>query len=182
MRQIAKAADVGEGTVFLYAHDKRELLFLIFKDELTAAIDDAFKNVPQDATFLDQLLAFILPMIEVYQPHPALARIMVREVFNLTGLAADDVAQVRESVNQKLGHLLTDAQRRKEVRTDLDVALLVESIWANFRFYVDDWLGSPKPALREVTRRLRDGLTLLFEGIGTESSARSSRARNARPT
>ena len=180
MRQIARTADVGEGTVFLYARDKRELLFRIFKDDLTAAINDAFKEIPQNAMFLDQLLAFIVPMIEVYQPHPALARIMVREVFNLTGGVADEVAQVRDSINSKLGQLLNEAQGRKEIRTDVEVALLVDSVWANFRFYIDDWLGTARPVLRDGVRRLRDGLTLLFEGIGTESSSRASRPRSAR--
>jgi AcrR family transcriptional regulator len=180
MRQIARAADVGEGTVFLYARDKRELLFLIFKDDLTTAINDSFKEVPQEASFLDQLLAFIGPIIEVYQPHPALARIMVREVFNLTGSVADEVAHVRVSMNGKFAHLLDDAQRRKEIRADLDVALLVEGVWANFRFYVDDWLGSPKPMLKDAIRRLRDGLTLLFEGIATEPALHASRMRNIR--
>jgi AcrR family transcriptional regulator len=181
MRQIARAADVGEGTVFLYARDKRELIFLIFKDDLTVAINDAFKKISQDAGFLDQLLAFVVPMIKVLQPHPALARIMVREQFNLTGSTADEVAQVRESINSKLGQILHDAQRRKEIRSDIELAALIDSVWANFRFYVDDWLGTPKPVLQDIARRLRDGLELLFEGIGTESSSHASRPRIAKP-
>ena len=34
MRDIAKRAEVGFGTLFTYASDKRDMLFLIFNDEL----------------------------------------------------------------------------------------------------------------------------------------------------
>src|ERR1700721_3809166 len=43
LRQIAKRAHVGLGTVFNYAQDKRDLVFLIFNEELAAVTDRALK-------------------------------------------------------------------------------------------------------------------------------------------
>ena len=41
-REIARHADVALGTLFLYATDKRDLLFLICTSELEALTDKAF--------------------------------------------------------------------------------------------------------------------------------------------
>jgi AcrR family transcriptional regulator len=180
MRQIARAADVGEGTVFLYAKDKRELLFRIFKDEFLGVIEEGFRQVPHDATFLDQLIAFMTPWLRFLQPHGALARIMVRESFSMTDSAGEEYEAMRANLNDKFAQLLQRAQERGQVRTDLDLPRLVEAIWANFRFYADDWAGRRRPSLTEGVARLREGLALLFEGIASEDAARTARATRAR--
>ena len=53
---------------------------------------------------------------------------------------------------------------------------LIRAIWANFRFYADDWLGQRKPTLPDGIARVQGGLSMLFEGIGTETAARAQRA------
>jgi AcrR family transcriptional regulator len=179
MREIARAADVGEGTVFLYARDKSELLFRIFKDDLTAVVDDAFKRLSRDAPILDRLVTLLTPMLTLFQPNATLARIMVRENFNLTGPPATAAADLHDSINSKLGRLLLDAQERKEIRTDCEIAVLVECVWVNYRFYVDDWLGQRNSAVPEGAARIRAGLSLLFEGIGDEGTVRIPSGRRA---
>ena len=175
MRQIARAADVGEGTVFLYARDKRELLFRIFKDDLTTLFEEASQRVSAEASVLEQLVAFVTPILRFLQPHGALARIMVRENFNLSGPATEEVADLRAQVNDKFTNLLLSAQRRGEIRRDKDIAVLVNAIWANFRFYVDDWLGERKPSMTDGLARVRTGMLLLLEGIEAPSPSRGSR-------
>jgi AcrR family transcriptional regulator len=182
MRQIARAADVGEGTVFLYAKDKRELLFRIFKDDFLSVTDEAFRHIPPDAPFLEQLTAFMTPWLRFLQPHGALARIMVRESFGMADSAGEEYEAMLANINDKFTQLLHSAQQRGQVRTDLDLPRLVEAIWANFRFYADDWAGQRRPSLTEGVARVRSGFALLFEGIGTEDAARAARETRARPS
>ena len=179
MRQVARAADVGEGTVFLYAKDKRELLFRIFKDDLVKLFDTAFAQVPQNVAFLEQVVAFATPILKFLQPHGALARILVREQFNLTGPAEEEFAALQANINGKFATLLQDARELGQIRSDHDIPTLIDAIWANFRFYADDWLGERKPVLSDGVSRVRTGMTLLFEGIATESASRNSRSRSA---
>ena len=49
-REIARRANVALGTLFLYATDKRDLLFLICTDELEDLTDRAFDAVPARKT------------------------------------------------------------------------------------------------------------------------------------
>jgi AcrR family transcriptional regulator len=179
MRQVARAADVGEGTVFLYAKDKRELLFRIFKDDLATLFDTAFAQVPQNVAFLEQIIAFTTPVLKFLQPHGALARIMVREQFSLTGPAEEEFAALHGNFNGKLAQLLQDARELGQIRSDHNIPTLIGAIWANFRFYADDWLGERKPVLSDGVSRIRTGMTLLFEGIATEAASRNSRSRGA---
>src|ERR1700760_1724174 len=48
MRDIAKRAEVGFGTLFTYASDKRDLLFLIFNDELDNVIANAVSRASEE--------------------------------------------------------------------------------------------------------------------------------------
>jgi AcrR family transcriptional regulator len=175
MRQIARAADVGEGTVFLYAKDKRELLFRIFKDDFLVVIEEGFQRISPEAPFLDQLAAFVTPWLRFLQPHGALARIMVRESFSMTDSAGEEYEAMRENLNSKFGRLLQNARQRGQIRTDLDLERLVAAIWANFRFYADDWMAQRRPSLSEGVSRVCSGLALLFEGIATQDAANSAR-------
>src|SRR5215472_18786691 len=50
-REIARRADVGLGTLFSYASDKRDLLFLIYNDMQEALTRTAFSGSRSSRTF-----------------------------------------------------------------------------------------------------------------------------------
>src|ERR1700722_10079575 len=53
-REIAARAEVGAGTIFLYARDKHDLLMMIVNDALDEMIERALATLPTDASLLDQ--------------------------------------------------------------------------------------------------------------------------------
>src|SRR5262245_14993822 len=53
MREIARLADVGLGTLFLYAADKRDLLFLAFDDEHDRIVEAVTTFSPSGALLND---------------------------------------------------------------------------------------------------------------------------------
>ena len=56
MREIAAKADIGHGTLFLYARSKEDLLVMMFRDEVGRAVDEAIATVPRRRALIDQLL------------------------------------------------------------------------------------------------------------------------------
>src|ERR1700748_17507 len=56
MRDIAERAGIGFGTLFTYASDKRDLLFLIFNDELDNVVANAVARASEEQAFLDQVV------------------------------------------------------------------------------------------------------------------------------
>src|SRR5947209_18867212 len=55
-REIAIRAGVGLGTIFIYAANKRDLLFLIVNDELENITKEAVASVSKNASLLENLL------------------------------------------------------------------------------------------------------------------------------
>ena len=56
IREIAHRSDHRAGTIFRYAEDERDLLFLIFKDDHFNITGDAFSETNSIAPLLDQLI------------------------------------------------------------------------------------------------------------------------------
>jgi len=70
LRQIAKRANVGLGTVFAYAKDKRDLIFLIANEELSAILDGALRRPNSDQSLADQILALFDPHYRYFGKDP----------------------------------------------------------------------------------------------------------------
>src|SRR5690606_22275857 len=82
-REIAARARVGLGTLFLYARDKRELLFLVFAEEsrrLFAEAEHAIAARPR-ANLVDARMQLFGRFLAVYAARPELAAALLREFF-----------------------------------------------------------------------------------------------------
>src|SRR5690349_11409041 len=97
MRQIAARAHVGLGTLFNYAADKRDLVFLIFNEELNAITDVALA-APRAG---QQLAAVFAVHYRWLAEKPALARILLQE---LTFYSSGKQAETFHAIRQRLMH------------------------------------------------------------------------------
>jgi AcrR family transcriptional regulator len=89
-REIARRADVALGTLFLYATDKRDLLFLICTDELEALTDDAFAAVPEKDRLIDELIYIFEFYYGYFAEQPGLSKYILRELtFFVSGVPSD---------------------------------------------------------------------------------------------
>jgi AcrR family transcriptional regulator len=80
LREIATAADVAFGTLFLYAKNKQDLLLLLFDEELPALTERAFQKADPAMPFIDQLIAFFTEFYAFFSETPRLSRDMMREI------------------------------------------------------------------------------------------------------
>ncbi len=79
-REIAQRAGVSIGTVFTYARDKRELLFLVFNEDLDDAIDRAYRGIRRDQPFPEQLIALFRTFYDYFAGHVTIGRYGMREI------------------------------------------------------------------------------------------------------
>ena len=80
MREIAVRAGVGLGTIFLYAKDKRDLLFLTINEPLESITREAEDAVDPEALLIDNLLAIAKRHYHFFGQQPALSRLALREM------------------------------------------------------------------------------------------------------
>src|SRR5689334_12150786 len=80
MREIAANADIGHGTLFLYAHSKEDLLVAMFREECGRAVDDAIATLPRRGPVVEQLLHILGALLAHHERNVALARVFVKEL------------------------------------------------------------------------------------------------------
>src|SRR3569832_78858 len=96
-REIALRAGVGIGTVFIYAENKRDLLFLIANDDLDEVSRKAELALREDASCLDNLLGFFRHHYRFFARLPKLSRLLLREMtFYDAGRQASRFQETRE--------------------------------------------------------------------------------------
>ncbi|PYS15880.1 MAG: TetR/AcrR family transcriptional regulator, partial [Acidobacteria bacterium] len=87
--EIAERAAVGEGTIFLYAKDKRDLLFDICMDELEETRSKAFAKIRPEMPLLEQLLVPEVVMYRQLAKNIRLERIFFEELTFCSGPQAE---------------------------------------------------------------------------------------------
>jgi AcrR family transcriptional regulator len=166
LRQIAKRAHVGLGTVFNYAQDKRDLVFLIFNEELAAVTDRALQAAHSHRSLLDQLLAIYKPHYEYFSKSPALSRILLKELtFYSEGKQAATFQEIRERLISGIGRAVQTAQQDGRIRSQAESGLVARHIFFVSSGAIRWWIASLRPDSYEGLTELRRLLELLINGL-----------------
>ena len=166
MRQIARRAHVGLGTLFNYAEDKRDLVFLIFNEELNAVTDVALAAPRAKQPLVEQLLAVFSVHYRWLATKPALARILLQELtVYSSGKQAATFHGIRKRLIDGVEALLREAQRRKEISAKEKPALIARHIFFVYSASLRWWIASPRPDPRKGVADLRRLLRLQIEGL-----------------
>lgn len=140
--QIAEAADIGTGTLFLYARSKEALLVLVFKDEMMEVALDSFTKSPAKGPLAQQALAVFERMVDYHARDIDLSRQLIREITIPADAekrsAMDDLTTL---IFAGLARMVADAQARGEVPSGLDPELTGHSMFAIYYFNLLQWLS-----------------------------------------
>ncbi|MDY0914873.1 helix-turn-helix domain-containing protein [Rathayibacter festucae] len=79
-QQIAERADIGTGTLFLYARTKSELLLLVQNAHYAEALERGRAAAADAGTVLDAVLALVAPIVACNRAHVGNGRVYLREM------------------------------------------------------------------------------------------------------
>ncbi|MGC1678535.1 MAG: TetR/AcrR family transcriptional regulator [Candidatus Binataceae bacterium] len=162
-REIAEAADVGAGTVFLHAGSKQDLLVMIFREEAGHAVDAAFENMTE-RRLIDQLLRVFGALIAHHERDLELARVFVKEL-----PFVDDQQHGRATfmadLFRRMAALIDRAQARGELRAGVPSHRLAKNLFALFFACLHEWLGAGVVTPKERDAALRASLELHLVGL-----------------
>jgi AcrR family transcriptional regulator len=166
MRGIATRAHVGLGTLFNYAADKRDLVFLIFNEELNAVTDVALAAPRPGQPLVDQLLAVFRVHYRWLATKPALARILLQELtFYSTGKQAATFHAIRKRLIDGIEALVRAAQRARKIRSREEAAVIARHIFFVYSASLRWWIAAPRPDPAKGVADLRRLLKLQFDGL-----------------
>jgi AcrR family transcriptional regulator len=166
MREIAQRAHVGLGTLFNYAQDKRDLVFLIFNEELNAITDVALAAPRPGQKLVDQLVAVFRVHYRWLGAKPALARILLQELtFYSSGKQASTFLGIRKRLIEGIEELVRRAKKERKIRTKEDPAIVARHIFFVYSASLRWWIAAPKPDPDKGIADLRRLLRLQFDGL-----------------
>lgn len=149
LRQIAKRAHVGLGTLFNYAQNKRDLVFLIFNEELALVTDEALKAAQTQERLLDKLVGLCKPHYKFFSKNPELSRMLLRDMsFYSSGKHAAEFHRIRSKLLGGIEGAVRAGKRDQQIRSNEDPALIAFHIFFVFAGAVRWWIAgrTPDPA------------------------------------
>lgn len=133
IQDIAAEADVGLGTLYLYARSKEDLLVLVFKDDILNMIESSYEAIDLASSLLDQLMAFFKNNIAYHNQHPELSRTVLKELsFSMAEQRREDIDQVMRMTYAKLSLIIEQAREQHPTGKTLYVGT---TAWSAFALY-----------------------------------------------
>jgi AcrR family transcriptional regulator len=166
-QQIAEKADIGAGTLFLYAKTKGELLLLVQNDAYATALDRGKKDAAVQSGTVEAVLALITPIVECNRAQIDNGRTYLREM--LFGdpaeprhrEALDIVARTEESVATALQRTAGIEEIQAATAARMISAVMFVSMAASVN--VD---RSVDQIIQEIEQQIRVLLPTSTDGIG----------------
>ncbi len=178
VREVAAAADVAFGTVFLYAKDKQDLLFLLFEDDLADLSEQAFQKVNRAVPFVDQLVTYFAEFYVFFTKTPQLSRDMLREITFHAGLVATRLWAGVQSQERHIAELIAHGQAKGRVNSDFDPDVLAHIIFSLHRTQLRFCLDEDEPDVAKSLDNLRRQFEVVF-AQRKKSRITASRAQSA---
>lgn len=159
-REIAARSNVAVATLFAYAREKRDLLLMIFSDELDTLTATAFATMPSDALILEQFIHIFRPRYHLWGTDPDLSRHAVHEIYAPLRRNANSVILRTENrlaefvlAKQTLGAIDERETASTYARAIMDVYLNENQRWVGgLRLDIDAGVEELRRILRVILR------------------------------
>ncbi|WP_194722694.1 TetR/AcrR family transcriptional regulator [Noviherbaspirillum malthae] len=185
-REIAAQADVGIGTLFNYAKEKRELLMMIINDDLDEINASSAATVDLDSPLIDQLTAFFTARYAYWASEPALARPAVQETFDFLGIKGEQGPETarfyarRPKIEKLLADIIGRQQAAGNIADDVESSLIASLFMTIYLTEVRRWLNQADPRVDAGIARLRELLALAIRGIKVPEAAKTEKTGKGR--
>jgi AcrR family transcriptional regulator len=163
-REVCKRAQIGTGTLFLYVKDKHELLVWAFRDDAERLLEGGPHKIARGGV-VDSWMAFLGRFVDFYAERPELAKLFLRELSFRPERDFTEAFKLTTQLRSRVEDLARQAQETGELRTDVPIGEITNSVMAAWGFWVHLWLGSEAVAHRNLKKHLRRSLELLFDGL-----------------
>jgi AcrR family transcriptional regulator len=171
-REIAIRAGVGIGTVFTYAENKRDMLFLVANDDLDEVTRKAEAGIREDASCLENLLGVFRHHYRFFAKQPELSRLLLREMtFYDSGRQANRFQKTRERNICIVGSIVKMAANRGTIRVSEEPDFVGWIAFCLFQVELRRWLLNKELNLTVGMARLERALRLCMSGWGAKPAA-----------
>ena len=164
-QEIAEHADIGTGTLFLYAKSKEDLLIMVFRDEMIETSEAAFRSMPATTSLVEQLMHVFVMMVAYHDRDRDLARILLKEImFPANPERRSDVSGLMRVIYGGIANLVVLGQQADRLRAGADADLAAQNLFAVYYMGLIIWLSGATTTKRFV-EQLGVKLSIAVEGL-----------------
>jgi len=169
-RMIAERAGVAAGTLFLYADDKQDLMFLVFHDRLQAAAERQTRSLPRNAPLIERLLHLFRGIFAMYAETPALSAEFIKTLPGSKGRNAAEVNALTFAFIATLANLVREGKERGEVDPSVDALMAARNVFSLYFGSLMSWLMGLAPTMESALDPiLKDSLLLQIRGLAARA-------------
>lgn len=169
--QIAKAAGVADGTIYLYFKNKDDILVHFFNYKTRQVFARFREEVDNARKAVDKLRNLIRRHLEEFQKDRYMAVLYQSETHRINRLAEEQIHEMHKMYLDLIAEIVEQGQVEGAVRRDLYVGLVKRYIIGGVDEVINTWLHSEgKYDLTSMADPLVD---LFIRGIGTPSEIHS---------
>jgi TetR/AcrR family fatty acid metabolism transcriptional regulator len=163
MTDVAKAASVADGTLYLYFEGKEHLLMSIFDDVLSRFIDRLQEEIAELDDPVDKLRVMLRLHLETLGRDPALAHVLQVEArHSRRFMSLFTRGRLGEYLSILRG-IIEEGQELGSFRRDVPSGLATTLVFGAADELVTSWLLAEEPG--DLVRRLAPLIKLLSEGL-----------------
>jgi AcrR family transcriptional regulator len=160
------------GTLFYYARDKRDLIYLIFNEEFDFATTQGLEACSQMTGFKAKILAITEPFYRFFAREPELSRILLSEVQQHSpGFHLARNLEIRERLIAAMEALVAEAQHTGEIRYAEEPRILAMSTFYCFSSAVRWWIATPNPKWRVGHKSFERFFNVIAHGLMHSNAA-----------
>ena len=166
LNQIAALAGLGKGTIFNYVTDKRDLIFLIFHEDISSLLDRALAESKKRQGFSEKIFGIAELHYRFYAQTPKLSRLLLTEVgFHSEGVHLDRFRELRGVLIKAIERLVIEAQKDGVLSKDETAGFIASQIFFAFSTAVREWLTTSQPEWRAGLRKYKRIFRMQIQGI-----------------
>lgn len=166
MRRIAARAEVGLGTVFRYAENKRDLLLLTVIDDVEDAVKEGASAIEPTASLATNLVNVLAPVYIFFARQPVMSRLLLGELlFYEDGSLARRFWAGRNTLLGSLAECIRIAISKDEIEEPEDLEHVVWLVYSIYHAEHRYCLGAKHTSLDAALERLERSLKLFIGGL-----------------
>ena len=182
LRLVAEHAGMAPSTLFRYITDKRDLIYLVFGDELRDVTEASLQAPKSWQTFSEKIVSMVEPRYRLFGNEPTLSRILLSETLQPAfGINHAYFTQVRDRFIEGMQAVVADAQHTGEIGTTASSESISRLIFFSYSGAVRWWLtASQYPEWRSGVRDFATILNLQATGLRLRQATAMVRTIDAR--
>jgi AcrR family transcriptional regulator len=172
--QLACAAGVGKGTIYSYFQSKSEIFLAFCEEQLAFVNQELNEKSDPDAPLAHRMLTMFMGEFQFLSRNREFGRILMRETVFPKELTVDRSGVLDGKYIDIMIPMLLLAQKRGELRTDLELILVVGHFYALYIMIVAAWYMGRLQTEEDVAMAMESMFQQAMRGLSPPAAIKAA--------